>query len=311
MQRIDEQPQSRASTWALRLAVFCAALVVVTVAFHRLFTMPTPVALNLFALAFAGAGLALLLACVALYVTWGTGVRGGAAAIAAIAVSCGLLAWPAFFLPAVLSLPRLVDVSTDIVNPPPFTRLAVLRPKGANSPVWPGRKLAERQQAAYPDISPLYLARRPDDGLELALEALRRQKMTIVSETRDPAGGGLIEAVERTLVLGFADDLAVRVSPDAIGSRIDVRSASRYGRHDLGRNAERARRVLQQIVARAQATVPVTPGERVARARSNIAKGRGKDGKTQQVGSGRPASTSRAERSQTRRDRQRRQDPDE
>ncbi|MEZ5843721.1 MAG: DUF1499 domain-containing protein [Hyphomicrobiaceae bacterium] len=309
MERIDEQPQSRASTWALRLAVFAAALVVVTGILHRLFTMPTPVALNLFAVAFGLAALSLVMALAALYVTWGTGVRGGASAIAAIAVTAGLFAWPIAYLPVATRLPRLNDISTDTETPPPFARLSVMRQKGANAAAWRGPKTAERQKASYPDIAPLYLARRPDDAFELALEALRRQKMTIVAETRDPAGGGVVEAVDRTMILGFADDLAVRVRPDAGGSRVDVRSASRWGRHDLGRNAERVRRVLNQIVARAQATVPAVPGERVARVR---ARGKRDDAKSR-AESGRRAgsATVRATRSQSRRVRRRQRDADE
>jgi len=35
-----------------------------------------------------------------------------------------------------------------------------------------------------------------------------------------------------------------------------VRSASRFGRHDLGRNAERVRQVLKEIVMRLESVVP-------------------------------------------------------
>jgi hypothetical protein len=37
----------------------------------------------------------------------------------------------------------------------------------------------------------------------------------------------------------------VRATPD--GARIDVRSASRYGRHDLGTNAARVRALIDDI----------------------------------------------------------------
>ena len=39
-------------------------------------------------------------------------------------------------------------------------------------------------------------------------------------------------------------------------ARIDVRSASRYGRHDLGRNADRVRQILKEIVVRMESVVP-------------------------------------------------------
>src|SRR6202030_4783468 len=58
---------------------------------------------------------------------------------------------------------------------------------------------------------------------------------------------GLIEAIARTPILGFRDDVAVRVRATHEGARIDVRSASRYGRHDLGANAARVRSLIDDI----------------------------------------------------------------
>src|ERR1700730_5680790 len=58
---------------------------------------------------------------------------------------------------------------------------------------------------------------------------------------------GFIEAIARTPILGFRDDVVVRVRPTSDGARIDVRSASRYGRHDLGTNAARVRSLIGDI----------------------------------------------------------------
>ena len=56
----EEQRAISSSVWAIRIALFCAALVVLTIIFHRIFGMATAVALNLFALSFAGCILVLL-----------------------------------------------------------------------------------------------------------------------------------------------------------------------------------------------------------------------------------------------------------
>jgi predicted metal-dependent hydrolase len=72
-----------------------------------------------------------------------------------------------------------------------------------------------------------------------------------------------MEVVDRTMILGFYDDVAIRVTGDANDARIDVRSASRYGTHDLGRNAERTRRILKEIITRLESVVP-TRKEKVA-----------------------------------------------
>ena len=49
------------------------------------------------------------------------------------------------------------------------------------------------------------------------------------------------------MILGFRDDVAVRVRATVDGSRIDIRSASRYGRSDLGANASRVRALIEDI----------------------------------------------------------------
>ena len=71
---------------------------------------------------------------------------------------------------------------------------------------------------------------------------------------------GLIEIADRSLIIGFYDDVVLRVAGDAEQARIDVRSASRYGAHDLGRNAERIRMILKEIVVRLESVVPAARG---------------------------------------------------
>jgi uncharacterized protein (DUF1499 family) len=75
-----------------------------------------------------------------------------------------------------------------------------------------------------------------------------------VVDDRPPTAGrrdGRIEAVARTPVMGFRDDIAIRVRPNSEGgARIDVRSASRYGRHDFGANAARIRSLVEDVEER-------------------------------------------------------------
>src|SRR5947208_1411526 len=64
-----------------------------------------------------------------------------------------------------------------------------------------------------------------------AIAVITKRKWTII-ERRPPQQGrreGHIEAVARTPIMGFRDDVVVRVRGDEDGSRIDVRSSARYG----------------------------------------------------------------------------------
>jgi hypothetical protein len=71
----------------------------------------------------------------------------------------------------------------------------------------------------------------------------------IVSEAPGETSVGRIEATDRTLVMGVTDDVLVQIKGDDAHAQIDVRSVSRYGLHDLGRNAERIRALFSEVTA--------------------------------------------------------------
>jgi uncharacterized protein (DUF1499 family) len=60
-------------------------------------------------------------------------------------------------------------------------------------------------------------------------------------------GEGRLEASDITRWFGFTDDIVVRVRAAPNGSRIDVRSASRIGKSDVGVNARRIRAFLAAV----------------------------------------------------------------
>ncbi|MGH6991458.1 MAG: DUF1499 domain-containing protein, partial [Stellaceae bacterium] len=70
----------------------------------------------------------------------------------------------------------------------------------------------------------------------------------------EPSGYiGHIEAVARTPIMGFREDVAIRVEPDGDDSRVDIRSSSRYFKSDLGSNAARISRLSDDLTTAAQA----------------------------------------------------------
>jgi len=255
----DETRAITSSVWTIRLALFSTAIVLLTILFHRIFGMGTLVALNLFTLAFIGAGFVLLLGTFALVRIWQRGWRGGANALIGIAIACAILAWPLSLIPIAYKYPMINDVSTDLREPPRFILLAGRRPRGANSMVYPGKAFAIEQRKAYKDIGPLRFNRPAIEMLELVRQTLRRMHMVVagvIPVDSQETGRGQIEAVDRTLIFGFYDDVVVRVTRIQSGSLVDIRSSSRFGKSDLGRNAIRIREFQEELVARVQATVP-------------------------------------------------------
>ena len=128
-----DQPPSFLARWASRIAVFCVLLLVATAFLHRVFALPTPVALNMAVTAFAGAGLALLMAVIAALDVWVTGRQGAARVVTALAISLGLLALPAALLMIGRDSPNITDVTTDTEHPPEFAAVLETRPADANS----------------------------------------------------------------------------------------------------------------------------------------------------------------------------------
>ena len=168
-------------------------------------------------------------------------------AVAAVAFAVGLLIAyvPWHYDRMRTTVPPIHDITTDPDNPPAFTAIVAARTADGGNPVtYEGAKIAEQQRQAYPDIAPLSLALPPDAAFSRALDAAQRMGWTIVAAD-DTAGR--IEASDRSRWFGFTDDIVVRVAEADSGSRIDVRSASRHGRSDLGVNAARIRTYLAAL----------------------------------------------------------------
>jgi len=143
-------------------------------------------------------------------------------------------------------LPPIHDITTDPGNPPELTAAASMRSRGDNSVGYGGTELAAQQRQSYPDILPLTTTMAPARAFDQALATAQRLGWQIVGNNKEQ---GTIAALDRSLIFGFIDDIAIRIIPEDNGSRIDLRSASRAGVSDLGVNANRIRRFIQQFNA--------------------------------------------------------------
>jgi uncharacterized protein (DUF1499 family) len=259
--RIAEEPASRLAIWARRLAVFSLPVVMLAIIIERAGLLEIEPVLATFAAALAMAVIAILLALVALVSVWRHGIEGLGAAITAILIGIALLAYPAYLGTKALRLPAIADVTTDPIDPPRFETVGRLRSREANPIAYAGLYAAELQKAAYPDIVPLETTTSAQTAYEAARTVITKRRWQVINE-RPPQPGrrdGYIEAVARTPIMGFRDDVAVRIRAIGQGARVDVRSASRYGRHDFGTNAARVRVLLDDIDDIANVEKPEKP----------------------------------------------------
>jgi uncharacterized protein (DUF1499 family) len=242
-----DEPMSKVAAWSSRLGLFAFAVAALSIIIVRSGLLEIVPALATFAAALVFAGLAILLSFAAFIVIWRQGLPGLGRALLGLFLGLALLAYPAYLGTRAWMLPAISDITTDTANPPRFDVLARLRPRGRND--YPGPAVAALQRAAYPDLAPLELDVPPKVAYDAALALVTKRKW-FIGDARTPTlarRDGVIEAVARTPIMGFRDDVVIRVTPIGQGTRVDMRSASRFGTHDLGANASRIRSLLEDI----------------------------------------------------------------
>jgi uncharacterized protein (DUF1499 family) len=249
---ILEEPVSRTAVYSRRVAIFACLTAAVGVLVARVGGGHDLLgALSVFAAALLLAGLALLLAGAAAVEIWNTGRRGVVPAGAGAALALALLAYPAFLTLKAATLPRINQVTTDFRNPPSYMISSRAREaRGTWTPPLPGPEVEAAQHAAYPRIQPMLVDLEPEQAYRMSLRIAKDLGWRIVDSTPPNLRGEAeahIDAADRTLFFNFVDDIAIRIRAAGAKTQIDVRSASRIGRHDFGANAKRVQRFIDAV----------------------------------------------------------------
>jgi uncharacterized protein (DUF1499 family) len=172
--------------------------------------------------------------------------RGVGVLCVTLCASAALVYVPWYYSRLRRTLPPIHDITTDTKDPPAFR--AALPARVAESAVstdYDDAAVPQLQQAAYPDVAPLKVALPVATAFNQALQVARSMPgWTIIAADADT---GRIEASQQSRWFRFTDDIVIRVSCDAIGSRIDMRSTSRQGRSDYGVNAARVRAYIDTL----------------------------------------------------------------
>ncbi len=172
----------------------------------------------------------------------GRSANGFVAFLVALVLASGAAYVPINMQATAAKLPLIHDITTDSANPPAFVAIAPLRATAANGVDY--KTDPAEQQKGYPDIAPLVTEVPPADMFPRAEATARAMGWEIVDAK---AGEGRIEATDTTAWWGFKDDVVIRIADEGSGSRLDIRSMSRVGKSDLGKNAERIRAFLAAL----------------------------------------------------------------
>lgn len=250
MRRISIRRRAPGAGWSRRLATFSAALFLTSAISHRFGFLDTVPFIWLLALSGALAFLALCLAFVGFVQIWERGLPGLKAAVFGAVLSLAVLTPYAVSLYWLVIHPPLTDISSDVSRRPQFAMAGALRQPPMN-PLRPvNQEDALLQEQAYPQLT----SRRYEYPKEIVLEAVialvEARGWTLLAPVLLPAHPTVpttIEAVAPSFLLGFPSDVAIRIEERNDATFVDMRSASRYGRHDMGDNARRIDRFFEDL----------------------------------------------------------------
>lgn len=143
------------------------------------------------------------------------------------------------------SYPRIHDISTDLQDPPQFTAAEKQRGSDSNS-LQTAPETLQLQEQGYPELETLVIAEQYEAVFDRAVQLATAMGWDIYLQDRN---AGVIEAVDTTALMGFKDDVVIRLRTNAQGTLVDLRSVSRVGVSDMGANAKRINAFLQRLQA--------------------------------------------------------------
>lgn len=248
---------SKWAIWARRFGSLALPLAVIPVIMHRERLISSADFAIIEMVAMGVAALGLLLALGAFARLWVTGDQGWGKATTGFLLSVLCLVPFAGVLFLTTQYPAVSDVTTDFARPPGL--VSQVPPSPA-----PGATRAEIE-AAFPNARnrtyPIEATQMYAIVDELAES--RGWEPRARREPQTPLAEGQVNAVATTL-LGWRDEVAIRIEGDPQGAIVAMRSASLAPGHDLGENGRRIEEfltALDQRVTLLLRDAPVAPVE--------------------------------------------------
>ncbi|MER8842454.1 DUF1499 domain-containing protein [Mesorhizobium sp. M0913] len=247
MTGIPERQTSRAAGWSRRAGAFSTVLLLVALIGHRYDLVETPAFLWVLCIVALLAAFALLFAGFAFARLWNFGDRGGHDLIVGALLAVLVLIPYGVAAYWVATYPPLRDISTDLDDPPVLDISTRTKDMNKLLPPTPGEQ--RLQIEAYPLVTGRSYTLPFDRVLEAVKTVLDRRGWQLTAPFPDAAGQNdvTVDALAKGLLLGLPADVAIRVTDDGDAVIVDMRSASRYGRYDLGDNAARITDFLSEL----------------------------------------------------------------
>ncbi|HZY68957.1 MAG TPA: DUF1499 domain-containing protein [Devosia sp.] len=231
---------SKWAVWARRFGALALPLAILPVLLHRAHLITSDNFLAVEAAAMGLAAVAVAMALIAFVRLWYTGDRGWGRAVMAFLFGVLCLTPAAYFSWLASTIPASSDVSTDFSDSPPLVNFVESR--------FIGPEERARIEAAYPNARSRTYPIEAPQMFEVVGRLVEAQGWD-VRATRapiGPLGTGYYNASVTTL-LGFSQEVALRVVGSAEGATVDMRSASLSTFPDFGENGQRVEAFLLEL----------------------------------------------------------------
>lgn len=245
---------SKWAIWARRTGSLALPVAILPVFMHRERMITTPTFHLVEVVAIGIATLALLLALGAFVRLWVSGDQGWGKA------TIGLMFSLAVLLPVGLGAflasryPPVTDISTDTLDPPVLTSGLATLPSTPDIVAQVRLAYPNAQGRAYAiDVAQVY-------AIASALVAARGWDLRLKRAPQTPLDEARINAVVTTL-LGWRDEVSIRIRGVAGGARVDMRSAALSGIPDIGANGLRIEEFLLALDNEITVLMRDTPAE--------------------------------------------------
>lgn len=175
-----DRPVSHAAYLSCRLGQFAFLMFVVVLVANRFGFMVTPYFVALLLLSVAFAALAIVFAAIGLMRLWQVAAKGGGAAVKGLVYALPPLLLFGFATYDYLRYPPIHDISTDVIDAPPWLEPSTVDQLWLRRPAEVGPEVREVQMLAYPALT----GRRYDGALDRVYQAVskvaQQQGITIV-----------------------------------------------------------------------------------------------------------------------------------
>ena len=241
MRPLPRRMPSKSAKWALRIAIFVPVLALLSVLAHRSGSVETPSFLVLLGTIALCALIAFLFVIAAFRSLWVKGKRGGRRATWALFI-VAVIAAPYLYAAALsITRPQVIDVSTDLVDPPVFQAEAQTLGENASTII------AGSILDGYPEITGRRYNAAADSVIEQVLQVASNNSWLVTARSGRVGADDefTLEFSHKSRILGMPTEIIVRVTDEGETTYLDVRSKSLFVSHDLGSNAG----IIRQLIA--------------------------------------------------------------